>query len=82
METEGDSHVVLLCPAQGFPVPTYRYIYQWKRSKQFFFYILVRTGEQQSTCVHRHFKGGLDGGERGHPCRPLLSRARIPRALV
>lgn len=41
METEGDSHVVLLCPAQGFPVPTYRYIYQWKRSKQFFFYILV-----------------------------------------
>lgn len=26
METEGDSHVVLLCPAQGFPVPTYRYI--------------------------------------------------------
>ncbi|XP_061930168.1 cell adhesion molecule Dscam2 isoform X19 [Apis cerana] len=25
METEGDSHVVLLCPAQGFPVPTYRW---------------------------------------------------------
>lgn len=39
MEAEGDSHVVLLCPAQGFPVPTYRYILEninREKAKQFF----------------------------------------------